>query len=157
MDMKFVHKYISCVICVIVFISGLALTGCMSKNQETLPAEKNCTCSFEDYQIQQNENLKEHKDDIHDGDNLYPPVIYYNGHLYWYYSLENKVKKIPKNYSLIGTAQCIILDGLTLPNKQLESNLVKWGSNIYGNGKDEYLYVKEDGEISVFVNETLLE
>lgn len=117
--------------------------------------EKNCTCTFQEYQTQLNEQLRQHANNPDDVDGCYKPVIYYNEHLYWL-STEHEEKRIPNDFSQIGTAQCIVIDGLSLPKKQLESNLV-WGSILYGNGEDERLYADTEGYISVYINETLLE
>lgn len=139
---------------VILSVCGIIILGCSPKTSTILNSEENCTCSFQDYQTQLNEDLKSHDNNLDDGDGSYSSVIFYNGHLYWY-SSENVERKIPKDYLFIGTAQCIT-HGLTLPKKQLESNL-KWGSKIYANGKDKYLYADTNGDISMFINETLLE
>lgn len=141
-------------LCVFLF-SSFALYGCHRQEVSISSTEENCTCTFQEYQTQLDEHLRQHANDIDVGDGCYKPVIYYNEHLYWL-STEDEERKIPNDFIQIGTAQCIVIDGLTLPQKQLESNLI-WGSKIYSNGKEKKLYANTEDYISVYINEDILQ
>lgn len=95
---------------VMISICGFMIVGCSNGNSPTQTTVENCTCSFQDYKTQLNDDSKTYGKSIDDVVGSYPSVLFYNGHLYWY-SSENEDKKIPRDYELIGTAQCILTKG----------------------------------------------